>query len=78
MQDYIGNRLHIPSAGVTFDIVYHKLLDKDVDAAMITKIRNLFIVCDEARFAFLKFGLEKMQDDYKELEDVIKYLERTR
>jgi hypothetical protein len=78
MQDYLGNRLYIPSAGVTFDIVNNKLLAKDADAAIITKIRNLFTVCDEARFAFLKFGLEKMRDDYKELEDVIKYLERTR
>ena len=55
-----------------------KLLSKDIEAAVITKIRNLFTVCDEARFAFLKFDADKMQDDYKELEDVIKYLERRR
>ncbi|MFA6321616.1 MAG: BatD family protein [Candidatus Omnitrophota bacterium] len=76
MQEYLGNRLYLPPAGLTFDMVNQKLLAKDVDAAVITKIRNLFTVCDEARFAFLNFGVEKMQDDYRELVDVINYLER--
>ena len=76
MQEYLGNRLHMPPGGLTFDMVNQKLLAKDVETAMITKIRNLFTICDEARFAFLKFDNDKMQDDYKELEDVIKYLER--
>ena len=78
MQDYLGNRLYLPPGGLTFDIVSQRLSSKDVDASLITKIRNLFTVCDEARFAFLKFGADKIQDDYKELEDVIKYLERRR
>ncbi len=78
MQDYLGNRLHLPPAGLTFDIVNQRLSSKDVDAAIITKIRNLFTVCAEARFAFLKFDADKMLDDYKELEDVIRYLERRR
>ncbi len=77
-QDYLGNRLNMPPAGLTFDMVKEKLLSKDADAAVITKIRNLFTVCDEARFAFLKFDIDKMRDDYKELEDVITYLERRR
>ena len=76
MQGYLGNRMRLPPAGLTFDMVNHKLLSEDVEAAIITKIRNLFTVCDTVKFAFIKFNAEKMQDDYKELEDVIKYLER--
>ncbi len=78
MRDYLGNRLHIPASGLTFDMVNRKLLSKDVEAGIITKIRNLFTVCDEARFAFLQFNAEKMDDDYKELENVIKYMEHRR
>ena len=78
MQSYLGNRLHMPPSGLTFDMVNHKLLSEDVETAVITKIRNLFIVCDTVRFAFIKFNDEKMNDDYKELEDIIKYLERRR
>ena len=76
MQDYLGNRLNLPSAGVTFDMIGQKLLAIDMEQAMVTKIENLFAVCDQAKFAFMKIGTEKMQDDYKELEGVIKYLER--
>lgn len=76
MQEYLGNRLYLPPAGLTFDLVSQSLSGKDIDAAVMTKIRNLFTVCDESRFAFLKFNNEKMQDDYKELLDIIKYLER--
>ncbi len=76
MQDYLGNRLNIPIAGVTFDIISQKLLFADTEQGMITKIRNLFTVCDQAKFAFMKIDMEKMQDDYRELEGVIKYLER--
>ena len=78
MQSYLGNRIHLPPAGLTFDMVSQKLSSEDIEAAIITKIRNLFTVCDTARFAFLKFNIDKMQDDYKELEDIIKYLERKR
>ena len=78
MQGYLGNRMHVPPAGLTFDIVNQKLLSEDVEAAIITKVRNLFTVCDTVRFAFIKFNDEKMNDDYKELEDIIKYLERRR
>ena len=78
MQSYLGNRLHMPPAGLTFDMVNHKLLSEDVETAVITKIRNLFTVCDTVRFSFIKFNIDKMQDDYKELEDIIKYLERRR
>ena len=76
MQDYLGNRLHMPPAGLTFDMVSQTLLAKDADAAIITKVKNLFTVCDQARFAFLTFNSEKMWDDYKELEDIMIYLER--
>lgn len=76
MQEYLGNRLNTPSAGVTFDMIGQKLSDIDIERAMITKVQNLFAVCDQAKFAFMKIGSEKMQDDYKELEGIIKYLER--
>lgn len=78
MQGYLGNRLHMPPAGLTVDMVSHRLIAHGVETAVITKVRNLFTVCDESRFAFLRFPKEKMQDDYKELEDIIKYLERVR
>ena len=76
LQDYIGNRVSVPPAGITSDIVEYLLVSKGIEPAMLHKIKNLFEACDKARFASLETGNFKMQDDIKELEDVIKYFER--
>ncbi|MCX5686775.1 MAG: BatD family protein [Candidatus Omnitrophica bacterium] len=78
LHEYLGNRLYMPTAGITFDEVKRALMAKEVDMDIIRKVRNLFDACDEARFAFLKTGRLKMRDDMKELEDIIRYLERKR
>jgi len=78
LQEYLGNRLYMPTAGITFDEVARALMAKEVDMDIVRKVRNLFDACDEARFAFLKTGHLKMRDDMKELDDIIRYLERKR
>jgi len=76
LQNYLGNRLHMPSAGVTFDTVNEALLAKDVDLDIIRKIKNLFNACDQARFAFMDIDSLRMRDDLKEFEDIVRFLER--
>ncbi|MFA5143830.1 MAG: BatD family protein [Candidatus Omnitrophota bacterium] len=78
MQEYLGYRLHLPPAGLTFDMVSQKLVSTGIDISVITGIRGLFTVCDEARFGFSSFKLERMTNDYKELESVMKYMEHKR
>ncbi|MFH0764685.1 MAG: BatD family protein [Candidatus Omnitrophota bacterium] len=78
LQEYLGNRLYMPTAGITFDEVKRALMAKEADMDIIRKVKNLFDACDEARFAFLKAERLKMRDDMKELEDIIRYLERKR
>jgi hypothetical protein len=76
LQNYLGHRLHIPPAGVTADTAASGLISREVDPAMVSKVKRLFSVCDTARFAFLEADDMKMRDDKKELEDIIKYFER--
>ena len=76
LQNYLGHRLHIPPAGVTADTAASGLIAREVDPAMVSKVKKLFTACDSARFAFLQVGDMKMRDDKKELEDIIKYFER--
>lgn len=78
LQEYLGNRLLIPPAGITFDVVNQILVSKGIDLDIIRKVKSLFIVCDEARYAFRNIDSYKMHDDLKELEDIMKYLERKR
>jgi hypothetical protein len=76
LQDYLGYRLQLPSAGMTFGVAESVLISKDADRDILRKIRGLFDVCDRAKFASFKVEDFKMADDLKEMEEIIKYLER--
>lgn len=76
IQDYLGGRLYLPVAGLTFDAVEPILRSKNADAAVINKIKNIFDVCDMAKFALSNVDEFKMKDDMKELEEIVRYLER--
>jgi len=76
LQDYLGNRLGIPTAGITSDIVEYELSTKDIDMDILRKIRNIFVTCDRAKFAFSTVEKDKMKDDMKELEEIVEYFER--
>jgi hypothetical protein len=78
MQGYLGNRFHIPPSGITYDAVEGKLKPMNVDIEMLRKLKNLFDVCDRARFAGLVVDETKMKDDLLELDEVIKFLERAK
>ncbi|MFA6142716.1 MAG: BatD family protein [Candidatus Omnitrophota bacterium] len=78
LQNYLGNRLHIPPAGVTFDAIYEVLKDKDVEPDVVQKIKALFGACDESRFGFSSSEGMKMRGDVRQFEEIVKYLERKR
>lgn len=76
LQNYLGYRLHIPPAGVTANTVADGLLARDIDPAIVSKVKKLFEACDTARFGFADAGEMRMRDDKNELEYIIKYFER--
>lgn len=76
LQDYLGNRLHVPIAGITYAALEPILKERSVDAGMQGKLRRLFEVCDQAKFASLSISKLNMSDDLKNLIEVIKYFER--
>jgi hypothetical protein len=76
MQHYIGGKLYLPVAGLTFDTVEPMLRSKGVDIEIMNKIKNIFEVCDRAKFALSNIDEFKMKDDMKELEEIIRYFER--
>ena len=78
MQNYLGGKLYLPVAGLTFDMVESALKSKDADADIVNKIKSVFEVCDRAKFALSNVDEFKMKDDMKELEEIIRYFERKR
>ena len=76
LQDYLGGRLYVPVAGLTFDTVEPVLKSRGVDAGILNKIKNVFSICDRAKFALLNSDELLMKDDMKNLEEIIRDLER--
>lgn len=76
LTDYIGNRLHIPSGGLTADGVAPILKDRGIDAKVMSSIRSLFDTADAVRFASAQCDRRKMNEDYEELKKTINHLEK--
>ncbi len=76
VREYLGNRFHIPSGGITFDVVNDLLKEKNIDAAFLSKLEDIFAVCDMARYAPAAPDTMKMQEILNALKEVIDYLER--
>ena len=76
LQHYIGHRLHLPPAGITSDIVDGALMSRGVDMEVLGKIRRLFEICDQARFAHYDITELSMRDNLKEFSEIVSFLER--
>jgi len=76
--EYIGDKLNIPHASITKDALEEKLINRGVDKVMIDKVKDLFDVCDMARFASVKFTKEDMSRTLQEAEYAVTGLERIR
>lgn len=76
IKEYLGNRFHIPSSGITVDVVDGVLKEKDIDAVMLGKFQNIFTACDTARYGPAGLGEMNMDETLKDLKEVIDYLER--
>ncbi|MBI5410117.1 MAG: protein BatD [Nitrospirae bacterium] len=76
VREYFGNRFHIPSGGITVDVVNDLLKGKNIDTAFLSKLTKIFTACDMARYAPAAPDIMKMQETLNELKEVIDYLER--
>ncbi len=76
LREYIGNRFHVPSGGMTADSAGEILKDKGLDQDMLSRLINIFKECDMARYAPSELSRDKMQETLKELKELIDYLER--
>ncbi|MBN2241560.1 MAG: BatD family protein [Acidobacteria bacterium] len=76
LQEWLGDAFHLPSAGITEDIVEGVLLPAGIDGDLPEKIRILFRKCDQARYASFRFGRQEMQDSLATARDVISRLRR--
>lgn len=76
LREYIGNRFHVPSGGMTADSAGDVLKDKGLSQDMLSRVVNIFRECDMARYTPSGPGTDKMAGTLKELKEIIDVLER--
>jgi len=76
LREYLGDRFHIASGGITADIIDSALTKKGVDETVLAQLRNIFRECDMARYASSELGPENMNNTLNALQEVIDHLER--
>ena len=78
LQEYIGNKFHVPVGGITVDAVNDIFKDKGIAVEQFEIMKKIFSDCDVARYAIANFKVENMQITYGELKTVIDYLEKVK
>ncbi len=74
--EYIADKLNIPHPSITKDLLEEKLKTKEVPELLTSKIKELFDICDMARFASGRFTKEDMQKTVEDARDIITEFER--
>ncbi len=76
MRDYLGDRFHIPSGGITEASIDTILADKNLDVTIASKLKNIFRECDMVRYAPAEFNALRMNETLKDMKETIGYLEK--
>ncbi|MFH1281729.1 MAG: BatD family protein [Candidatus Omnitrophota bacterium] len=78
LQEYLGNKFHLSSKGITISIIDEQLRHKNIPEEILVNLRNIFSECDMVRYAASRLTKENMQNSLKRLEEIIDYLQRNR
>ena len=76
IQDYLGDKFHLPSQGITGSIIDEFFAGKSIPEYVLQKLRDIFEECDMARYAVSGLSPEDMQETLKKLQEVIDYFQR--
>jgi len=67
LQEYLGDKFHLPSKGITISVIDEQLKERGVSADILIQLNGIFSECDMARFAPGQLGKENMQNSLKKL-----------
>ncbi|MDD5129039.1 MAG: BatD family protein [Candidatus Omnitrophica bacterium] len=78
MQEYLGDKFHLSSKGITSSVIDEHLRKEGVAEEVLDKLKVIFKECDMVRYSSSQSSRENMQDSLRKLEEVIDYLQRRR
>ncbi len=77
LQEYLGDHFHLASGAITFDVVAREFENRHLKRDVLTQVKALFEECDRVRYASFHIDGQKMQENLRQLQEIIDYLERT-
>ena len=75
LQEYLGDKFHLPTAGITANIV-GELRQRNIEQEVLNKVGECFNSCDIARYAPSSITKGQMLRSFNLLEEIIAELER--
>ncbi len=78
LQNYLGDRLNIPTSGITASIVDEQLVPRGLSVDLVEKLKACFEACDNARFAGMGNNEADMQSIANTVKELIDELENIR
>jgi len=76
LREYLGDKFHLPSAGITSSIVEEELKPRNINKVILDKIKECFNSCDTARYTSSSITREQMLRTFKLLGEIIDKLEK--
>jgi hypothetical protein len=76
LQDYLGDRLNLPSSGITSDVVDDQLRPTAVSPEICQTLKDVFTACDTARFSPAMQDNRDRKQLVKTVHEVIAAMER--
>lgn len=76
LQEYLGDKFHLPSAGVTLETIGEEFRKCQMDKDILEKVTAVFHQCDMVRYASFKINIGQMTENFQQLREIIDYLER--
>jgi len=76
LQEYVGNKFHLPPGGITIDSLHTVFEEKAIAEEKREILDALFRACDNARYASSGLSRDDQQKIFSDLKDIIDYLER--
>jgi len=77
LQEYLGDKFHLPTGGITSDVA-EDLKYRNISGDVLGKLKECFADCDTARYAPSSITKEDMDKTYRLLRGLIDTLERIR
>jgi len=77
LQDYLGNKFHLPSGGVTVEAIRKMLPDDTKSQEAVERVRQIFNECEFVRYASGDTDVEKMRSALAATEETIDLFERS-